>query len=405
VSGMEDRFAMHCGIDGSLQSVIRDDSGLLRDIEPGRMFPSFVDKLCMGEALDFLLEIRKNGASFDHEFSIPSADGVALVHCIGAKLGEHLLIAGSGRREGILELYEDLIRMSNEQGTHIRELEKKLSRYANLPVDSTRQHTDDLLFSDVTRLNNELVSAQRELARKNTELSRTDEIKNRFLGMASHDLRAPLAVVVAYSDTMLDSTEPALAPAFTAYVQRIRSSAMFMSELVDDLLDTAAIESGRLKLDPYPHDMVELVHSCVETGRLQANKRGVKISVAVPEQKLVAVVDDVRIAQALNNLISNAVKFSRSGATVAISLASSGEDVVLRVEDHGSGIPADMLEKIFSPFGTPTIRGPSGEKCTGLGLLISRRVAEAHRGTLDLTSESGRGTIATITIPRTAMME
>jgi signal transduction histidine kinase len=107
----------------------------------------------------------------------------------------------------------------------------------------------------------------------------------------------------------------------------------------------------------------------------------------------------------LNNLISNAVKFSQSASTVVIGLSLAGEDVVMVVEDRGTGIPRDVLDKIFSPFGTPTIRGPSGEKSTGLGLLIARRVAEAHRGRLQLESESGRGTRVEIIIPRTGMLE
>jgi len=405
MSDSDERFALRCALDGGLLSVIRDDSGVFTGVEPGRLFPSIVDGSCMGAALDFLVEIRRDGAAFDHEFTIVPAGSRIVVHCIGARLGDAMLIAGSSRREGILELYDDLISMSNEQGSRIRQLEKQLVE-RGVPTRNVKAEQDDeLLFSDVTRLNNELVSAQRELARKNAELSRTDEIKNRFLGMASHDLRSPLAVIIAYSETMLDAKDSSQSSSCAAYLERIRSSAVFMSELVDDLLDTAAIESGRLKLEPYPHDMIDLVTRCVEMGQTLATRKGVQLNFTPPPEKIVAVVDEVRIAQALNNLISNAVKFSQSASTVVIGLSLAGEDVVMVVEDRGTGIPRDVLDKIFSPFGTPTIRGPSGEKSTGLGLLIARRVAEAHRGRLQLESESGRGTRVEIIIPRTGMLE
>jgi len=399
------RLALRCTMDGGLLSVIRDDGGMFSGIEPGRMFPSLVDGSCMGAALDFLVEIRRNGAAFDHEFTVDLAGNRIVLHCIGAHLGDAILIAGSSRREGILELYDDLISLSNEQGTRIRWLEKKLAERGDPAAVRSTGQDDELLFSDVSRLNNELVSAQRELARKNAELSRTDEIKNRFLGMASHDLRSPLAVVIAYSDTMLDSGDSSLSATFTTYLERIKSSAEFMSELVDDLLDTAAIESGRLLLEPYPRDMVDLVTQCVEMGRTLAGRKGVGLRFDPPAEKIIAMVDEVRIAQALNNLISNSVKFSPTGSSVLIGLSLAGEDVVLVVEDRGTGIPKDVQEKIFSPFGTPTIRGPSGEKSTGLGLLIARRVVEAHRGRLELVSESGKGTRAEIKIPRMGLLE
>ncbi len=405
MSDSDERFALRCALDGGLLSVIRDDSGVFTGVEPGRLFPSIVDGSCMGAALDFLVEIRRDGAAFDHEFTIVPAGSRIVVHCIGARLGDAMLIAGSSRREGILELYDDLISMSNEQGSRIRQLEKQLVE-RGVPTRNVKAEQDDeLLFSDVTRLNNELVSAQRELARKNAELLRTDEIKNRFLGMATHDLRSPLAVIIAYSETMLDAKDSSQSSSCAAYLERIRSSAVFMSELVDDLLDTAAIESGRLKLEPYPHNMADLVRRCVEMGRTLASRKGVELHFSAPVEKIVAVVDEVRIAQALNNLISNAVKFSPAASTVVIGLSLAGEDVVMVVEDRGTGIPRDVLDKIFSPFGTPTIRGPSGEKSTGLGLLIARRVAEAHRGRLQLESESGRGTRVEIIIPRTGMLE
>jgi signal transduction histidine kinase len=404
MSDGDERFALRCAMDGGLLTVIRDDGGIFADIDPGRLFPSLVEGSCMGVALDFLVEIRREGAAFDHEFSFAPSGGRIVVHCIGARLGDGILIAGSSRREGILELYDDLISLSNEQGSRIRALEKQLvERGAPFP-DGSAEQDDELLFSDVTRLNNELVSAQRELARKNAELSRTDEIKNRFLGMATHDLRSPLALIIAYSDTMLDSAGASISSSCTVYLERIRSSAVFMSELVDDLLDTAAIESGRLRLEPYPHDMVDLVTRCVEMGQIFSARKGVVLQFSPPAEKITAVVDEVRIAQALNNLLSNSVKFSPPEAKVHIQLSLKGEDVVIVVEDHGAGIPRQVQEKVFSPFGTPTIRSPSGEKSTGLGLLIAKRVAEAHHGRLELDSEPGRGTRVELTIPRTGML-
>lgn len=400
-----ERLALRCTMDGGLLAVLRDDSGMFSGVEPGRLFPSLVDGSCMGAALDFLVEIRRNGAAFDHEFTVVSAGNRILLHCIGARLGDAILIAGSSRREGILELFDDLISLSNEQGTRIRWLEKQLAERGDPAGTLSIGQDDELLFTDVSRLNNELVSAQRELARKNAELSKTDEIKNRFLGMASHDLRSPLAVVIAYSDIMLDSGDSSLSATYRTYLERIKSSAEFMSELVDDLLDTAAIESGRLMLEPYPRDMVELVTQCVEMGRTLAMRKGVGLRFDPPAEKIIAMVDEVRIAQALNNLISNSVKFSPAGGSVIIALSLVGEDVVLVVEDRGAGIPKELQGKIFSPFGTPTIRGPSGEKSTGLGLLIAKRVVEAHHGRLELDSEPGRGTRIKIIIPRMGFSE
>jgi len=385
-------FALRCTMDGKIIAILRNDCQVFSDEVMEMRFPGIVERSSMGEALDFLLEIRKEGAAFDRELVFATQAGPTSMHCIGSRVDAEILIAGSVTRSGLLALYDDLVRMNAEQGERIRELEKTLSDHLVQGRTGDSGKAQEAFLNEVTRLNNDLVSAQRELARKNAELSRTDEIKNRFLGMAAHDLRSPLSVISSYTDTILEEAGTTLQPQHRVYLERVHARLAFMANLVDDLLDTAAIESGRLKLDPYPLDLSALVAECVEMNNMLATKKSVGVHFDAPTTRWNAILDGVRITQALNNLISNAVNFSHPGSTVMVSLDGSDTESWVIIQDFGVGMEKETLDRLFSPFGTATVRAPSGEKSTGLGLLIAKRIAEAHGGSIEISSQVGVGT-------------
>lgn len=242
--------------------------------------------------------------------------------------------------------------------------------------------------------------AEAELGRRNAELVELNDLKNQLLGTAAHDLRNPLSVVQTASSFLLDRDSKLLTEERKAtFIRRINASSQFMLKLIDNLLDVARIESGRLDLELEDCDLCGLVEDNLTLNRMLAEKKGIRLDFVpgcgLPTLRL----DSGKMAQVLNNLVSNALKFSGSGTTVRVSAARMNGSVVVSVRDHGQGIPAEELEKLFKPFGTTSARSTAGEKSTGLGLAISRKIVEAHGGTIRAESEVGKGSTFTFTLP------
>ncbi len=264
----------------------------------------------------------------------------------------------------------------------------------------------NLLFRNLKRSeeelredNDKLLVLQRKLAEQNEELQRLNEQKNAFIGMAAHDLRSPLAAIQVYSDFILEGGARGFDQQQENYLLRIRKSSEFMLSLVDDLLDIATIESGKLTLDPKPTDLAALVEQNVQ---LNLGPAGLKrINVVFDRQgagRLVPV-DQLRMEQALNNLISNAIKFSHPDSTVRVGLRFERDEVVISVQDEGQGIPQGEHGKLFDAFTVTSVRGTAGEKSTGLGLAIVKKIVEGHGGRIRVESEVGRGTTFFISLP------
>jgi two-component system sensor histidine kinase/response regulator len=243
-----------------------------------------------------------------------------------------------------------------------------------------------------------LFRLQKDLAERNRELEEMAELKNRFLGMAVHDLRSPLTVVGGYAEFL---TLTALSAEQRDFVDRIRSTARYMESLVGDLLDLSAIESGRLQLRLEEVDLHRLVARIVALeGRVAERKEIAVVLEAPPAGALPMVADSAKVSQVLDNLLSNAVKFSPRGSRVTVRLTADDDEVHLSVADEGPGIPAAEQERLFEPFSVTSVRATEGEKSTGLGLAIAQRIVLGHGGRLWAESVVGRGTVFHVTLPR-----
>ena len=271
---------------------------------------------------------------------------------------------------------------------------------ATLRLRARADH-DDRLYDDLSRLNNDLATAQRELAKSNAELDRLNIQKNELLGIAAHDLRNPLQVILTYSHFLLEEASD-LAPEHREFVRTIRSSSRFMLRLVDDLLDVARIEAGTLDLDLAPVDLDALVEHNVALNRVLAEPKGIRIELRREGRLPELVLDAAKIEQVLNNLIGNAVKFSPPGSTVEVRLAAGEDGVTLSVRDQGDGIKPEELESLFRPFQKGRNRSTAGEKSTGLGLAIVKRIVEGHRGEIRVESAPGEGSVFHVRLPGTA---
>jgi two-component system, OmpR family, sensor kinase len=258
---------------------------------------------------------------------------------------------------------------------------------------------DDHLYYDFTRLNNELATAQRELAKKNVELSRLNQQKNQFLGMASHDLRNPLEVILTYSQFLLDDAADVLDREQIEFINTIRASSFFMLSLVNDFLDYSKIEAGKLELDLAPVDLLKLLEENIKRNRILAERKQIQIVCELKDQPPKMILDESKIEQVLNNLIGNAVKFSPHNDIINIRVFSDGSHIVISIKDNGLGISAEESNKLFNPFVKGTSKGTAGEKGAGLGLAIVKKIVEGHGGKISVESEIGKGATFYVALP------
>ncbi len=252
-----------------------------------------------------------------------------------------------------------------------------------------------------SHLQNQILSEQQKLLVE--QLSKANSAKNRFLGMAAHDLRNPLASIRGLSEFLIDGAVGPLTPDQVDLIQTIHGASQSMLEMVNELLDVATIESGELKLHLEPHNLSELVGKSVVLTNMEAAKKKTQVAFDAAAVSVSLTIDSAKMKQVIDNLLTNAVKFSPPGSTVtaAVQANPATGTCSLSVRDQGPGIPENERDKLFKDFSRLSIKPTGGEKSTGLGLAICRKIVEAHHGTIVAENLPGRGCEFRVTLPLT----
>ncbi|MES1246555.1 MAG: ATP-binding protein, partial [Actinomycetota bacterium] len=231
------------------------------------------------------------------------------------------------------------------------------------------------------------VTADREL----------DRMRDAFVATVSHELRTPLTSISGFLE-MMEDEEHALGDPGRQYLDVIRRATERLHALVEDLLLVAQIEAKRIELDLAAVDLRSLAERAAELARPAAQEKRIALDVHADSPPEV-LGDAKRLAQVLDNLVSNAVKFTPEGGSVTISVGAAGESASVVVADTGIGVPAEEQKQVFSRFfraSTATRRAIPG---TGLGLAICHALVEQHNGSIEFSSREGKGTKVTIILP------
>jgi PAS domain S-box-containing protein len=224
-------------------------------------------------------------------------------------------------------------------------------------------------------------------------------LKDEFVGLISHELRTPLSSILGYLELMRDDEESPLSDEQLQYLGVAERNAHRLLRLVGDLLFTAQVESGQFPLDIKDVELGAVVSASVESAGPVAANAGVTVLYDVPEHPVVVRGDQVRLGQAVDNLVSNAVKFTPSGGTVTVALRPEGDQAVIAVSDTGIGIPAVELSRLSQRFFRASTATRNAVPGVGLGLTITKAIVTAHGGRLDIASEEGIGTSISIVLP------
>ena len=261
-----------------------------------------------------------------------------------------------------------------------------------------RRRAEDHLRSIQEKYNQELAERNHELAERNEQIERANRLKSEFLASMSHELRTPLHTVIGFSELLEEQTQGPLNEKQKRFVEHIHRDSLHLLELINDILDLSKIESGRLELRPEVFDVAGLLEECLRSIRPQAVTKGLDIGTG-NVASLALDADQLRVKQVLMNLLSNAIKFTPVGGKIRVDVRLEGAAVAITVSDTGIGIPAAEHESVFDKFYQVSATTKGVREGTGLGLAITRHLVEEHGGSIWVTSEPGKGSSFTFTIP------
>ncbi len=247
-----------------------------------------------------------------------------------------------------------------------------------------------------THLQNQLFAIQQK--QLVAQLSAANAAKNRFLGMAAHDLRNPLTAIRALSEFLREDRAAPLNPSQLELADTIHSASETMLRMVNELLDVTTIEAGVVKLTRRKCLLGSLVRDSAKLQNIDATRKASHIEVTDSGEVEIEA-DAEKLRQVVDNLLSNAVKYSPRGSVINVAVFSSKTRAGFSVRDLGPGVPEGERHKLFTDFGRLSAQPTAGESSTGLGLAICRKIVDAHQGTIEAVNLPERGCEFRVTLP------
>lgn len=265
-------------------------------------------------------------------------------------------------------------------------------------LNATLEQRVDERTQQLRDANENLTATIEELASLNKALDEATSAKDAFLASMSHELRTPLNSIIGFSGMLSDGLVGELTDEQRTQIRMVYNSGRHLLELVNEVLDLSRIESGHLELSLEWVDVGVLTETVVESIRPLASQKGLELVAQCPADIGSVRVDPARLQQVLLNLLGNAVKFTDEGS-VSIRVSLAGQQIVFEVIDTGCGIGPDAIERIFDEFYQEEHAGMAKSEGTGLGLSVSRKLAEAMGGSIGVESTPGHGSVFTVRIP------
>jgi signal transduction histidine kinase len=379
---------------GVVTEIFRDDIGISEEGLLGNSFTSYLHSDSIQKGIEFIHRIKKEGAAFDWEMSARVDGQKYLLVFSGIEIEDGMIMVGTDSSEETEKFLNGLMEINNQQLNKLRSLLKGKSEQG---IEFDDEYA---MYNDMSSLNNELANTKRKLIKKTTELERINKLKDQMLGMAAHDLRNPLSVIQNYADFLMEDIKKGRAVEEQyELAKEIKESSEYMVEIVEGMLDISAIESGSVSLNREEVDLHSLIQRTVSLNRPSAEKKNIQLEINLCDGTCVKSIDYHKFQQVLNNLISNAIKFSEAGTTTTVGVKKDEKGMTIYVADQGQGIPEKDLDKLFRPFAKIGVEATAGEKSTGLGLAITKKIVEAHGGRIDVDTKVGKGTTFYIRLP------
>ncbi|GHV46832.1 hypothetical protein FACS1894204_09230 [Synergistales bacterium] len=288
----------------------------------------------------------------------------------------------------------EILSMDITTGDELQDLSESLKSM----VRKTDLYVAKILSAEYIK--NELALQTKDLEHKTQLAVSANESKSKFLATMSHEIRTPMNAIIGISEIQL--MRPDLPPDIADALAKIQTSGSGLLGIINDILDFSKIESGKLDLSPAEYELPSLINDAVQLNIVRIQSKPIEFQLEVdPELYANMFGDELRIKQILNNILSNAFKYTRAGAvTLSVSSKRDGDAIWLRlsVADTGQGMSEENVRALFEEYSRFNEAANRATEGTGLGMSITRRLAEMMDGKIDVTSELGKGSVFTVTI-------
>lgn len=233
------------------------------------------------------------------------------------------------------------------------------------------------------------------------ELKTLNVQKNEFLGIAAHDLRSPLGAVIGFVELVLEDirNDRFNKEEVISDLSIVLKSSRDMVQLISDLLDISAIETGKVSLELHRENLVTILEECEKMNRKAAAVKNITLEIEKPSHLPPLMIDKIRILEVMNNLISNAIKYTYPGGHIHVFCEEKPSLIVTHVRDTGQGLSETDLQHIFTGYKKLSSRPTAGETSTGFGLAIVKKIVELHHGRIWVTSKLGEGSTFSFSLP------
>lgn len=313
------------------------------------------------------------------------------------------LRTGSGRE--VVVLLQAERELSETDRSLVEIFSSRLSiAFDNVILYQQLQDANTQLEDRVAQRTRALMQANRRLSAQWLRLQRANGFKNEILGTVAHDLKNPLGVILGRTEMLKELISTGASESgVVAQVDHIRDATKRLTTMVDHLISDAMADAFDITIRREPVDVAALVKEVAEANQPLAVNKQQAISVTAPAN-IVTMCDTDRIREAIDNLISNAIKYSPIGGKIEVAVVHEGSDTMVRVSDEGAGLSPEDLGRLFGRFQRLSAKPTAGESSTGLGLSIVKRIIDMHGGEVTAESEGpGKGSTFTITLPATEM--
>jgi len=308
---------------------------------------------------------------------------------------------GSGRE--LVVLLESSKQLSDTDRALIQIFGSRLSvAFDNVILYEQLQQANAHLDERVRQRTRELLQANTRLSAQWTRLQRANAFKSEMLGTVAHDLKNPLGVILGRTEMLTEMVSAAASSAdsIKAQIGHIRSAAQRVTEIIDSLISDAMADAHDITIRREPVDLVALLRDLVEANQPLAGRKGQTITLTAPAA-IDSLCDSDRIREAIDNVLSNAIKYSPIGGRIEVGVEQREESAVIRVSDEGPGLSPEDTARLFGRFQRLSAKPTGGETSTGLGLSIVKRIVDLHGGTVTAETTGPSGTTFMIAIPST----
>jgi len=265
------------------------------------------------------------------------------------------------------------------------------SNYSNLFNPIWNSFVRFVIFLLIGLLILHLKEKYKSVLKLNEELKLINEEKNKFIGVAAHDLRNPIGAIYSFSDLIIEIYSEKIDVKGMKMLNHIKNLSSNSLKLLEDLLDVSKIESGIIKLHLKNDNYIDFVTKYMYYNLLVSKKKNINIRLEANEKELFFQFDEHYLSEVINNLLTNAIKFSFPNSEIVIKISTSKNFVKTEIIDQGQGIPVEEQTKLFNYFQKTSVQPTNGETSSGLGLAIAKKIIIEHKGTIGVNSELNKG--------------